>query len=205
MQRPLTPRERRVGAWLLLAALFALFYVLILQPLYIGPWIRTEQQIRDVAGQREHYRALLARDNRVVRDAQGDSTQAALRSLLLQGDDPSAVAADLMQTVTQQVTEHAQRGAGCRLTQRMPIVAQDARGALREVRLSLDLECATEPLLLLLHRLESGKPWLFVDELIIRRAGNASGEAGPGRLSVHLLVSGFLAVAPADGTPETAR
>ncbi|MEG5266097.1 type II secretion system protein GspM [Pseudomonas sp. JDS28PS106] len=205
MQRPLTPRERRIGAWLLLAALFALFYALILQPLYIGPWIRTEQQIRAVAEQREHYRALLARDDRTVRDTPDDPTQAALSSLLLQGDDPSAVAADLMQTVTQQVTEHAQRGAGCRLTQRMPIVAQDTTGPLGEVRLSLDLECATEPLLRLLHRLESGEPWLFVDELVIRRAGNASGEAGPGRLSVHLLVSGFLAVAPADGAPEIAR
>lgn len=205
MQRPLTPRERRIGAWLLLAALLATLYSLVVQPLYIDPWIQTERQIRVVAEQREHYRALLARGDPAVRDVQDDSTQTALRSLLLQGDDPSAVAADLMQIVTRQVADNAQRGAGCRLTQRMPIMAQEASAPLREVRLSLDLECATEPLMRLLHRLESGEPWLFVDELVIRKSGSASGEAGPGRLNVHLLVTGFLAVTPDDGAREVAR
>ena len=202
MQRPLTPRERRIGAWLLLAASLALLYTLILQPVYLEPWARTEQQIRAAAEQREHYRRLLARDEATARQAPDASAPTELRNLVLQGDDPSAVAADLMQTITQQVADNARRGAGCRLTQRMPIVAQEASGPFREVRLSLDLECATEPLALLLHRLESGQPWLFVDELIIRKPANTPGEGGPGRLNVHLLVTGFLASAPDDASGE---
>jgi general secretion pathway protein M len=124
---------------------------------------------------------------------QATPTVEALEGMLLEGDDPSAVAADLMQSVAQKVAANASRGAGCELTQRMPIVAgEQAAEPFRAVRLSLDLNCAIEPLATILHQLETSQPWLFIDELNIRRAGNAPIDGGAGRLSVHMLVSGFL-------------
>lgn len=143
--------------------------------------------------QHQRFKRLLAQRDRLQQTMQATPTVEALEGMLLEGDDPSAVAADLMQSVAQKVATNASRGAGCELTQRMPIVAQEqAAEPFRVVRLSLDLNCAIEPLAAILHQLETSQPWLFVDELNIRRASNAPVDAGAGRLSVHMLVSGFL-------------
>lgn len=203
MRRPLTARERRIGAWLLVAAVLALLHGLILQPVFIAPWQEVHQQMRELAERRQHYQRLLDQRDRLRQTMAASPAEQGLDSLLLPGEDASAVVADLMQNVAQQVAGNAQRGAGCQLTQRMPIVPQEQGGQpFRQVRLSLDLDCAIEPLTTLLHQLETGQPWLFVDELKIRKAGNAPAEAGPGRLSVHLLVSGFLAAAPEPSAPQ---
>lgn len=202
MRRPLTARERRIGAWLLLAVLAALLYGLIIQPVLITPWLEVNQQMRDLAERRQHYQRLVQQRDRLQQTSQPTPALQALNAMLLPGGDPSAVVADLMQNVAQQVAGNARRGVGCQLTQRMPIVTQE-QGAqpFRQVRLSLDLDCAIEPLTSLLHQLESGEPWLFVDELKIRKTGNALPDAGPGRLSVHMLVSGFMAAEPDAGGP----
>ncbi len=200
MRRALTPRERRVGAWLLVAALLAAFYALVLEPLLITPLQAIDSQMQTLAEQRLRYQRLLAQRPALeqgVQAAQGDD------SGLLPGGDPSAVAADLMQQVAQRVKDNEALNGGCQLTQRMPIVAQDQGASpFRQVRLSLDLDCAIQPLTTLLQQLESDQPLLFVDELTVRRATHAPASGGAGRLGVHLLLSGYLSPAPpAQGTP----
>jgi len=200
MRRTLTPRERRLGAWLLLAALLALVYALLIWPLYIAPGQDLDAQAQALADQRQRYQQLLAQRPALeqgLQAAQGDDVG------LLAGDDPSAVAADLMQNVAQRIKALAGRGAGCQLTQRMPIVTQDqATAPFRQVRLSLDLDCGIEPLTALLQQLEAAQPLLFVDEMNVHRATNAPPAGGAGRLVVHLLVSGYLAAAPAGAPAE---
>lgn len=206
MRRTLTPRERRFGAWLLLLALLAMVYVLILAPLVVAPLQAVETEMQTLREQRQHYQRLenqRAALEQTLQAEQGKEGQASAQADLLPGDDPSAVAADLMQDVARRIKDNEQRGGGCVLTQRMPIVPQEpVASRFRQVRLSLDLECAIEPLAVLVQDLESGQPLLFVDELNIRRANNASTHSGSGRLTVHLLVSGFLAAAPSITPPS---
>lgn len=193
MRRSLTVRERRVGAWLLVALLLAVFHGLVVEPLVLGPLRQVETQMAEVREQHQRFERLLAQRDRLQQTMRATPTVEALQGMLLEGDDPSAVAAELMQRVAQKVAANASRGAGCELTQRMPIIAaEQAAEPFRAVRLSLDLNCAIEPLAALLHQLETSQPWLFVDELNIRRVGNAPVDGGAGRLSVHMLVSGFL-------------
>jgi general secretion pathway protein M len=193
MGRPLTPRERRVGAWLLVVVMLANFHFLVIQPFFIAPLQEVDAQMDTLREQRQHYQRLLAQGRRVQQAMEKTPGEDSLRNALLEGDDPSVVAAELMQKVAQMIKEHEARGAGCQLTQRMPILPQgQSAEPFRQVRLSLDLECATEPLETLLQQIESSEPLLFVDELRIRRANNAPPNGGPGRLGVHMLVSGFL-------------
>lgn len=203
MPRTLTARERRIGAWLLLAALLALLYSLVIWPVYIAPAQDIHAQMQTLAEQRQHYQQLLAQRGALqqgLEAVQGDDVG------LLPGDDPSAVAADLMQTVAQRIKDLATRGGGCQLTQRMPIVTQEQSAApFRQVRLSLDLDCAIEPLTAVLQQLESAQPLLFVDEMTIRRGNNAPATGGAGRLVVHLLVSGYLMAAPAAAQPAASE
>ncbi|MNC55890.1 General secretion pathway protein M [compost metagenome] len=65
------------------------------------------------------------------------------------------------------------------------------------MKISLTLECAVEPLVNLLHDLEYGQPFLFVDNLSIRRPASAPASGGAGRLQVQLLLRGYLQPASA--------
>ncbi|WP_178076559.1 type II secretion system protein GspM, partial [Pseudomonas sp. 43NM1] len=117
----------------------------------------------------------------------------ASRSSLLPGTDPSGVAADLMQRSLDLVKAHADQGPGCQVTQRMPITPeQNSAEPYRQVKVSLTLECAMEPLTGLLHDLEYAQPFLFVDHVSIRRQTSAPASGGAGRLQVNLLLRGYL-------------
>jgi general secretion pathway protein M len=198
MGRPLTPRERRIGAWLLVVVMLSGFHFLVIQPVFIAPLQEVDAQMDILRGQHQHYQQLLAQGRRQQQATDKSPGADLLHNALLEGDDPSVVAAELMQKVAQMVKDKEALGGGCQLTQRMPILPQgQSQAPFRQVRLSLDLECATEPLETLLQQLESSQPLLFVDELRIRRANNATPSGGPGRLGVHMLVSGFLAAGTA--------
>ncbi len=200
MRRSLTSRERRIGAWLLLAAVAAGVYWLLLVPLFIAPLQGIDEQMQTLGEQRQHYQQLLLQRQPLE---QGLAAVQDNEVGLLAGDDPSAVAADLMQNVAQRIKTNASRGAGCVLTQRMPIVTQAPDAApFRQARLSLDLDCGIEPLMVLLQQLESAEPPLFVDELNIRRANSAPPAGGAGRLTVHMLVGGYLSAAPTQPIPQ---
>jgi general secretion pathway protein M len=59
-----------------------------------------------------------------------------------------------------------------------------------------------EPLANLLHDVEYGQPFLFVDNLSLRRATSAPASGGAGRLQVHLLLRGYLQQPPASSARE---
>jgi general secretion pathway protein M len=102
-----------------------------------------------------------------------------------------------MQRSLDLVKAHAEQGPGCQVTQRMPITPErDSAEPYRQVKVSLTLECAMEPLANLLHDFEYGQPFLFVDNLSLRRATSAPASGGAGRLQVHLLLRGYLQQAP---------
>ncbi|WP_426119040.1 type II secretion system protein GspM [Pseudomonas sp. DSP3-2-2] len=194
MGRPLTARERRVGAWLLVVVVLVAFHFLVIQPVFIAPFQEVDMQMRSLREQHQHYQQMLAQGRRLQQAIDKSPGAELSHSALLAGDDPSVVAAELMQKVAQMVKDNEARGAGCQLTQRMPILPQgQSQEPFRQIRLSLDLECAIEPLETLLQQIETSQPLLFVDELRVRRANNAPASGGPGRLGVHMLVSGFLA------------
>ena len=200
MQRPLTARERRIGAWMLLGFV-AWGLLALLDSLWLEPLRTTETRISELAEQQRHYRRLLS---------QRQPLQAALAEVrqsgasdrdLLSGDDPSAVAADLMQNLAAAIKRQEATGAGCSLEQRMPILAQPSDASpYRPIKVTMELACGVEPLERLLHEFEYSQPALFVEDLNIRRAANASAPAGsnigPGRLSVHLLVTGYMTSSP---------
>ena len=108
-----------------------------------------------------------------------------------------------MQRVADLISSQASLGGGCKLTQRMPITPeQDDSEPYRQVKVSLTLDCAIEPLTAILHALEYQRPFLFVDEMSIRRRADAPASGGAGKLVVHLLVRGYLQPA---GARQVAR
>lgn len=198
MRRDLTPRERRGAALIVLALLLSVAWWLLVQSWFLGPLTDIERQADTLREQQQRYAGVLQQRDTLQQQLDQARRDPASRSSLLPGDDPSAVAADLMQRSLDLVKAHAEQGPGCQVTQRMPITPeQNSAEPYRQVKVSLTLECAMQPLVELLHDLEYGQPFLFVDNLSIRRPTSAPASGGAGRLQVQLLLRGYLQPAAA--------
>jgi general secretion pathway protein M len=193
MRRELTARERRGAALIVLAlAVWAAWWLLV-QSWFLDPLVAIENQADSLREQQQRYAGVLQQRDALQQQLQQARRDPASRSSLLSGTDPSAVAADLMQRSLDLVKAHAAQGPGCQVTQRMPIPPeQNSAEPYRQVKVSLTLECAMEPLTGLLHDLEYGQPFLFVDHVSIRRQTSAPASGGAGRLQVNLLLRGYL-------------
>ncbi|SQF99212.1 general secretion pathway protein M [Paucimonas lemoignei] len=193
MRRPLTSRERRGAALLVLALVLCAGYWLLIDSWFAGPLRDINAQAEQLREQQQRYAGLLSQGDALKQQLEQAKNDPASSTSLLPGEDPSAVAADLMQRVADLISSHATTGGGCALTQRMPITPeQDGAEPYRQVKVSLTLECAIEPLTAILHELEYQRPFLFVDEMSIRRAADAPLKGGAGKLVAHLLVRGYL-------------
>ncbi len=205
MRREFTPRERRGAAWIALAVVLWLAWYLLVQSWFLDPLAAIEEQADTLRQQQQRYAGVLAQRDDLQQRLQAARRDPSSRSSLLPGTDPSAVAADLMQRSLDLVKAHADQGPGCQVTQRMPITPeQDTAEPYRQVKVSLTLECALEPLTRLLRDLEYGQPFLFVDNLSVSRTSTAPSVGGAGRLRVHLLLRGYLQPAPVTLAKEPA-
>ncbi|WP_249675921.1 type II secretion system protein GspM [Pseudomonas abieticivorans] len=194
--RSLEPRERRGAALIVLALVLAALYWLLVDSWFAGPLRDIDAQMDTAREQQRHYASLLAQGATVRQQLEQARHDPASSSSLLPGSDPSAVAADLMQRIADLIKAKATVGAGCSLTQRMPITPeQDRAEPYRQVKVSLTLECGIEPLMQVLHTLEYNRPYLFVESLSVRRAAGAPATGGAGKLAVHLLLRGYLPAA----------
>ncbi|WP_297838740.1 type II secretion system protein GspM [Pseudomonas sp.] len=193
MRRNLSSRERRIAALAILALLLWAAWSLLIDSWFSGPLAEMASEAATLREQQQHNAGLLQQRPALQAALQQAHQDPASRSSLLPGDDPSAVAADLMQHSVDIVKARASLGAGCEVTQRMPITPeQDRAEPYRQVKVSLTLDCAMEPLANVLHDFEYGQPVLFVDSLSVRRASTAPSSGGAGRLQVHLVVRGYL-------------
>lgn len=197
MRRELSPRERRGAALIVLALLVWAVWWLLVQSWFLDPLNALDEQADTLRAQQQRYAAILQQREGLEQQLQAARRDPSSRTSLLPGEDPSAVAAELMQRSLDLVKAHADQGPGCQVTQRMPITPEhDSAEPYRQVKVSLTLECAMEPLANLLHDIEYGQPFLFVDNLSLLRATSAPASGGAGRLQVHLLLRGYLQQAP---------
>lgn len=190
MRRPLTPREQRVSAVLLLGVALALFYWGVVEPWLVAPYRAVSEQMADVRQAQTRYAALLGQ--REVLQAQVAAMQPGdvSENGLLPGDDASGASAALLQRGAEVIAQHQGDGAGCELLNRTPLTDMPGAGPYPQVQASFNLRCAIEPVEAIVYDLETGTPALFVSQLRIERPAQAADGPG-GRLEVQLTVSGF--------------
>lgn len=203
MRRPLTDRERRGAALIILALVLYTVYWLLIDSWFAGPLRKINEQTEQLREQQQRYAGLLQQGDALREQLEQALRDPASSTSLLPGHDPSAAAADLMQRIADLISSHASQGSGCELTQRMPITPeQQGTEPYRQAKVSLTLNCAIEPLVGVMHALEYQRPFLFIEDMSVRRDANAPAAGGAGKLVVHLLVRGYLQPAVAvEGAP----
>ncbi|RMT38873.1 proteinral secretion pathway protein M [Pseudomonas syringae pv. solidagae] len=118
MRRPLTSRERRGAALMILALVLCLAYWLLIDSWFAGPLRDINEQTDQLREQQQRYAGLLQQGDSLREQLEQARRDPASSTSLLPGEDPSAVAADLMQRIADLISSQASTGGGCELTQR---------------------------------------------------------------------------------------
>ena len=112
MRRPLTPRERRGTALLILAVVLGAAYWLLIDSWFAGPLRAMGEQAEQLREQQQRYAGVLRQGDALREQLDQARQDPASQTSLLPGDDPDAVAADLMQRLADLINRHATLGGG---------------------------------------------------------------------------------------------
>jgi general secretion pathway protein M len=193
----LKPVESRVAAALLLIVVVAIAYFVLVHWWFVVPQWRMADEMAELRDTQRRYAAAIAEqpvlEKRIAALSAGQTTSNAF----LPEDDANAAAAGLMQRIVDVAAAH--QGAGpCDVTQKMPVPSQDKAGdPYRKVAVNISLRCQMEPLTAVVHDLEQGTPYLFVDEFSAYRNPVTTKADAPAPVEVQFTVSGYIRQAAA--------
>lgn len=196
MRRSLSARERRLVSLIALVLLISAFGSVV-QAWILTPVLSLMEETNSLQQQHQRYARVLAQGPELLASLEQARKNPINQKSLLSATDPSSAAAELMQLALDRINAQATRGPGCSVSQRMPIISeQEVDLPYRQVKVSLTLDCAIEPLTLFFQALEYGQPFIFVEALSINRTSSSS--EGPGKLRVQVLLRGYLSRASSD-------
>jgi general secretion pathway protein M len=204
----LKPRESRIAAILLFLVVLVVAYFALLHWWFVAPLRAINAEMADLRDTQSRYAAAIAEKPQLQKRIAALGAGQAASSAFLPEDDPNTASAGLMQRVVDVAAANPQ-GGGCEVTQKMPLPAPPPSEGepYRKAAVSISLRCDMEPLAAVLHALEQGTPYLFIDDLSIYRnpVGAQEGHAAP--LEVQFSLSGYVRPArnAAAGSPAAAN
>ena len=155
----------RILALALLAVVLLAGYGLVVAPV-IAAYRETGEAIQEAQDLLQRYRALAAERTGLTDQLTALEQRAAKAGGYLEGATDALAAVELQDRVRRSI-ERA--GGQLQSTQILPAAAVDAKTPLRRAALRLQLAIATKGLQTMLYELETGQPYLFIDELTVRQ------------------------------------
>lgn len=188
------PRDGRLLAVILLLIVLMLVYLIGVHWWFVAPQLQYRADMQDLREEQLRFHQIAAQrpdiEKRLVEVHAYESGNQAF----LDESDPNAASAGLIQRLKQAMTEHAKDENRCQLVSQQGYNGGEDE-LYRRVTIQVRLRCDLEPLAAVLYDLENGKPYLFVDQLMIyrqrvyRRAGSKE-TSSP--LDVRFNLSGYL-------------
>ncbi|MCW8808598.1 MAG: type II secretion system protein GspM, partial [Rhodanobacter sp.] len=144
-------------------------------------------------GSQSRYAAAIAEKPALQRRIAAIGAGQAASDAFLAEDDPNTAAADLMQRVVD-VVGNSKRGGSCVVSQKMPMPNPPATPGepYRRAVVSINLACDVEPLAEVLHALEQGRPYLYIDDLSVYRNPVVAQRGSVAPLQVQFTLSGYI-------------
>lgn len=196
----MNPRDSRIAALLLLLLALLLGYFVLLHWWFVAPMQQIHAEMNDLRDTQSRYAAAIAEKPALQKRVAALGAGQAASSAFLPENDPNTAAAGLMQRVVD-VVGASTEGGSCVVSQKMPIPNPSAAPdePYRKAAVSISLSCDMQPLATVLHALEQGTPYLFIDDLSIYRNPVAAKQANGTPLEVQFTLSGY--VRPAHPVP----
>jgi general secretion pathway protein M len=191
--RELQPKDGRLLAVILLVIVLLLVYMLGVHSWFVAPHAAYFSEMRDLREQQQTF-ASIAAERPVIEQglAQVRSYEQGNQAFLSESD-ANAASAGLIQRLKQAQTDHTD-------ARRCSVVStQSYSGGQEEIykRITMQarLRCDMESLAAILYDLENGKPYLFVDQLMIYKQQTyvpPGGKPVASPLDVRFNLSGYL-------------
>jgi general secretion pathway protein M len=199
----LKPRESRIAAIVLLLLTLLLGYFVLLHWWFVAPLREIGSEMADLRDTHSRYAAAIAEKPALQQRLATLGAGQAASSAFLADDDPNTAAADLMQRVVDVVASNT-HGGNCEVSQKMPLPNPPVTPGepYRKAAVSINLSCDVESLANVLHALEQGMPYVFIDDLSIYRNPVAAQQNRGAALEVQFTLSGYLR--PAHASPAAA-
>lgn len=188
----LKPAESRIAAVLLLIVALALGYVALVHWWFVAPQWAMADEMADLRDTQRRFAAAITErpqlEKRLAALEQGQTRSDAF----LQGDDTNVAAAGLMQRIVDVAAAHREDGA-CDVVQKMPVPSQEKAGdPYRKVTVNISLRCQMQPMTAVLHDIEEGTPYLFIEDFSIYRNPVAARAGGNAPMEIQFTVSGYI-------------
>lgn len=188
--------NRRFLAVVLALIVALLGYLVGVHWWFVAPLLAATAQMDDLRDQQQRFRAIVAERPAIEsRLAEVRSFEQNNQAFLAQ-TDANAASADLITRLKQAVTQHAPDQNRCSILTNQTIGAGKPELYTR-VMIQVRMRCDLEPFSAVLYELESGKPYLFVDQLMIYKQNY--GYVTPGQkkqsqsaLDIRFNLSGYL-------------
>lgn len=159
-------RNSRFFAVMLLLIVLSLAYLGGVHWWFVSPHLAIAEQMDELRDQQKRFREIVAEKPELEkRLAEVRSFEQSNQAFLAQSD-ANAASADLIQRLKAAVTQHAPDANRCQI-----LTNQTINGGKPElyqrVTVQVRMRCDMEPLAEILYELETGKPYLFADQLMI--------------------------------------
>ncbi|MGA9342086.1 MAG: type II secretion system protein GspM [Rhodanobacteraceae bacterium] len=188
------PKDGRLLALVLLLIVLMIGYLVCVHWWFVAPQMQFHAEAQDLREEQLRFHQIAMQRPEIEKRLAAVHTYEQGNQAFLSEKDPNAASAGLIQRLKGAMTEHAKDEKRCQL-----ISQQSYNGGTDElykrVTIQVRLRCDLEPLAAILYDLENGKPYLFVDELMIYRQQvyrGRSGKSASSPLDVRFNLSGYL-------------
>ena len=190
----LQPKDGRFLAVVLLLITLVLAYLVGIHWWFVAPHLEIAGQMQELREQQARFQRAIAERPEIEKRVAEVKAYEQGNQAFLSETDPNAASAALIQRLKAAMSDHAKDESRCQ-----NVSTQSYNGGedelYKRVTVQARLKCDLEPLAAILYDLENGKPYLFIDQVMIYKQQTytppgAKTVAVP--LDVRFNVSGYL-------------
>lgn len=160
------PKDGRLLAVVLLAIVLLVVYLVGIHWWFVAPQLQFGTEMGELREQQLRFRQTSAERPEIERRlAEVKNYEQGNQAFLTEGDANAASAA-LIQRINQAVKDHVKDEKRCQTVSTQNFAGADDE-LYKRVTVQARLRCDLEPLATILYELENGKPFLFIDQVMI--------------------------------------
>jgi general secretion pathway protein M len=188
------PKDGRFLAVVILLIVLLFVYLIGIHWWFVAPQLQFRADMEDLRDQQLHFRQAAAQKPEIEQRLAAIHAREQSNQAFLTDTDQNAASAYLIQRLNQAITDHAKDEKRCSSAGQQPYTSGEEE-LYKRVTVQARLRCDLEPLAAILYDLENGKPYLFVDQIMIYKQQSyqpPGGKVAASPLDVRFNLTGYL-------------
>jgi general secretion pathway protein M len=188
------PKDGRFLAVVILLIVVLFVYLIGIHWWFVAPQLQFRADMEDLRDQQLHFRQAAAQKPEIEQRLAAIHAREQSNQAFLTDTDQNAASAYLIQRLNQAITDHAKDEKRCSSAGQQPYTSGEEE-LYKRVTVQARLRCDLEPLAAILYDLENGKPYLFVDQIMIYKQQSyqpPGGKVAASPLDVRFNLTGYL-------------